>query len=324
MVPSLCGSVRILVLYTLMKSLLLIDGNGLVHRAYHALPEFTSRSGQPTGAVYGFISTLNKVISDYRPTHVITCFDTPAPTFRDSLFINYRTQRPEADKELKDQFPLVKEFLDAAGVAHVEKEGLEADDLIGVLATQAHKRGFVVNILTGDKYIFQLVNNNIFVITPQIGYGHEKKYDRRAVIEKFGIPPERVADLKALAGDPSDNYKGIVGIGPKTASQLINKFGPIENIYENIDQVENPILRQKLINGKGDAELSKKLAQLVIEADIPVKVDDGEFIHYNESLKYFFNKYNFRSLYNRIFGTSTKPEKIEKPKKKENQLDLFN
>lgn len=306
-----------------MKTLLLIDGNGLVHRAYHALPEFRSRAGQPTGAVYGFISTLNKVIIDYKPTHVITCFDTPAPTFRDSLFINYRTQRPETHQDLKDQFPLVKEFLDSAGVVHVEKEGLEADDLIGILATRASKQGFLVYILTGDKDIFQLVSDNTFVITPQIGFGKEKKYDREAVIQKFGIPPEHVADLKALMGDPSDNYKGIAGIGPKTASQLINQFGSLEEIYENIDKIDNKALRQKLIDGKEDAELSKKLALLVVDDEIPVNVEDGEFTSYDQNLKSFFQKYNFRSLNNRIFSDEQKIEIKQKSKKDDNQLDLF-
>ena len=305
-----------------MKTLLLVDGNALVHRAYHALPDFKSRDGTPTGAVYGFVSTLNKVIIDYSPTHVITCFDTPAPTFRDELFVGYRAQRPEADQNLKDQFPLIKEFLDSADLKHVEKEGLEADDLIGILATRASHQDFMVYILTGDKDIFQLVNDKICVITPQIGYGREKRYDRKQVIERFGVPPEHVADFKALAGDQSDNYKGIGGIGPKTASSLINSSGSIEKLYENIEKVENPVLKQKLIKGKSDAILSKKLALLVIDADISISVDEGEFHQYAETLRGFFQKYNFRSLSNRFFG-SNKPEKIEKTKKSEDQLDLF-
>lgn len=305
-----------------MKLLLLIDGNGLVHRAYHALPEFRSRSGIPTGAVYGFVSTLHKVITNYQPTHVITCFDTPAPTFRDELFINYRTHRPESDQELKDQFPLIKEFLDASEIKRVEQEGLEADDLIGVLATEAQESGFTVYILTGDKDILQLVSDKIFVITPQIGFGQEKKYDREGVIEKFGVPPELIADFKSLAGDPSDNYKGVAGIGPKTASQLINTYGSMEEIYENLDSIGNPVLKQKLIDGKDNAIMSKKLAQLIIKADIPIKVDEAEFNHYDGNLKVFFQKYNFKALNNRIFGDIT-TEKKKEPKKDENQLGLF-
>lgn len=303
-----------------MKSLLLIDGNGLVHRAFHALPDFTTRDGVPTGAVYGFVSTLNKVIIDYKPTHVITCFDTSAPTYRDELFINYRTQRPETDQQLISQFPLIKEFLDSARLKRIEMDGYEADDLIGVLAHEAYNQGYTVNILTGDKDIFQLVNDKIFVITPQIGFGKEKKYDREGVIEKFGVPPEHVVDFKALAGDPSDNYKGIVGIGPKTASALINQFGSIENMYKRIDEVENPTLKKKLIDGFEDAKLSKKLAQLIIKADLPLKVDDASFEHYDDGLKVFFQKYNFKSLHNRIFGSA--PKLISQTKEK-SQLDLF-
>lgn len=305
-----------------MNTLLLIDGNGLVHRAFHALPDFRTRDGIPTGAVYGFVSTLHKVITNYQPTHVITCFDTPAPTFRDELFISYRTQRPETHQELKDQFPLIKEFLDSAQIKRVEQEGLEADDLIGVLATEAKDNGFQVFILTGDKDIFQLVSDKVFVITPQIGFGKEKKYDREGVIEKFGVTPEQVADFKSLAGDPSDNYKGVAGVGPKTAVQLITEYGSMENIYKNIDKIKNPVLKQKLIDGKENAIISKKLAQLIIKADIPIKVEEGAYTHYSENLKEFFSKYNFKALQTRIFGEVPKAQKIEK-KKDENQLELF-
>ena len=304
-----------------MNTLLLIDGNGLIHRAFHALPDFRSQ-GIPTGAVYGFISTLHKVITVYNPTHVITCFDTPAPTFRDALFPAYRAQRPETDKGLIEQFPIIKEFLESAGLPQVEKEGLEADDLIGILATRAQKRKFTVYVLTGDKDIFQLVSDSIFVITPQIGFSKEKKYDRAAVIDKLGVPPERVADLKALAGDPADNYKGIPGIGPKTAGQLINQFGSIEEIYKNIENVDNQNVKAKLIEHKDIAILSKRLAQLIIEDDIPMTVDEGAFTNYNDTLVNFFQKYNFKSLSSRLMNGKKMEEKQEK-KKEENQLGLF-
>lgn len=304
-----------------MNTLLLIDGNGLIHRAFHALPDFRSQ-GIPTGAVYGFISTLHKVITEYTPTHVITCFDTPALTFRDKLFPAYRAQRPETDKGLIEQFPIVKEFLESAGLPQVEKEGLEADDLIGILATRAKKNKFTVYILTGDKDIFQLVGGETFVITPQIGFSKEKKYDREAVIEKLGVPPERVADLKALAGDSADNYKGIPGIGPKTASVLINQFGNVEEIYKNIDKIENQNVKTKLIEHKDIALLSKRLAELIIDDEIPITIEQGKFTKYNDALSVFFQKYNFRSLSSRLMGSKKVEVKKEK-KEEENQLGLF-
>lgn len=211
-----------------MNRLLIVDGNALLHRAYHALPDFKSLEGKPTNAIYGFASVIHKVRQDILPTHVVVCFDTAAPTFRDELFADYRSHRPETDKELIHQFPMARDFLKAAGITYFEQDGFEADDIIATITKKARQHNLQVVILTGDKDIFQLVGPGVSVLTPAIGFAKGKLFDREEVIEKFGVPPEKIADFKALVGDPSDNYKGVKGIGPKSAVNLIETFGTIE------------------------------------------------------------------------------------------------
>lgn len=308
--------------------LLIIDGNALMHRAYHALPDFKAKNGIPTNAVYGFATVLHKTIQDLQPSHVVVCFDTAAPTFRDEMFEEYRSHRPDTDKELIKQFPMVRDFLKAADIDFYEKDGVEADDLIAVIAKKAEKRDLVSVILTGDKDIFQLVNDKITVLTPAIGYSKGKLYDRDGVIEKFGVPPEQIPDFKALVGDPSDNYKGVKGIGPKTAVGLIKKFGSIEEIYEHLDEIDNARTRELLEKEKEHAMLSKKLAVLLEDVDeVDVDIDATKFSHYNESLRDFFEEYQFRTLDQRFFGNGSPiHEKHDpKPTKKDpdDQLGLF-
>lgn len=306
-----------------MDTLLLIDGNALAHRAYHALPPFKTFDGTPTNAVYGFTTVTHKIISGYKPKFVIVCFDHPDKTFRDKLFADYRAQRPKTDDNLIKQFPIIAELLDSAGIYHLQKKGFEADDLIAHFTFMANKKKIKTIILTGDKDIFQLINDYTFVLTPGLGFGKEKMYDSAAVKEKLGIEPKSIPDYKALAGDPSDNYRGVEGIGPKGAVLLISQFGTIENIYKNIDKVENPAIRKKLIDNKKNALLSKKLAVLINNLDIDDKLENAIFIDYDQKLNDFFDKYQFFTLKNRMLKSTLKPPvKIKNPKTKE-QIELF-
>jgi len=296
---------------TSREKLLIIDGNALIHRAYHALPDFKSHNGIPTNAVYGFASVLHKVQSDLQPSHILVCFDTPEPTFRDALFDKYRTQRPETHEDLIKQFPIVDAFLESAGIPYFKKPGYEADDLIAVATKSAREHGMHVVILTGDKDIFQLVTEHVYVLTPAIGFSQGKLYDPQAVTDKLGIPPELIPDYKALAGDPSDNYKGVKGVGPKSAVTLLKQFGSIEDIYEHLDQVENSRVQGLLRAEKEHALLSKKLAMLVDTIDdYSIDIDSTEFSHYNESLRDFFDVYQFRTLERRFFPASRPEKKI--------------
>ncbi len=301
-----------------METVLLVDGHALIHRAYHALPPFKTSKGVPTNAVYGFFTMLYKAVNDFQPTYLAICFDTPKPTFRQELYEKYQIQRPRADDELIAQFPLLKGLLDEAGIFRAEKEGYEADDVIGTIASTASLEGIKTLILTGDKDLMQLIDGNIFVVTPQIGFSKTKVYDRNEVIDKYGIAPEQIADYKALVGDPSDNYPGIKGIGPKGATELLKQFGTIENMTNNLDQIENEKVRQLIRNNKDNLELSKKLSYIVTNVPLEYSLKAAKFGGFKEDLRDAFMELEMRSLAVRFFPTSApKPEKKPVEKKKE-------
>lgn len=309
-----------------MKKLLIIDGNALMHRAFHALPDFSSKDGVPTNAIYGFAGVLHKVRKELNPDNIMVCFDHPAPTFRDALFKEYRTQRAKTDESLIKQFPIVREFLTAAGILHIEKEGLEADDLIAIAVKKAEKEGFTTIVLTGDKDIFQLVSKHTFVLTPQIGMSKDGTlYDEQKVREKFGVDPQHIPDYKALVGDPSDNYKGVPGIGPKAALTLLSKYKTVENVYKHIGELEGTKVHDLLVTHKESALLAKQLAVLVAEDDeVKLELDETKFDQYNEALRDFFNTYQIRSLQQRYFADQkSAPAKLEMKKDAGDQLDLF-
>lgn len=307
-----------------MKQLLIIDGNALLHRAYHALPDFKSKEGVPTNAVYGFATMLHRVIQDFHPSHVAVCFDTKEPTFRDEMYEEYRAHRPEPDKELVNQFPIARDFLTSAGIKYYEKDGFEADDVIATLTSSVRSDDFSVVILTGDKDIFQLVDEKVSVLTPGIGYSKSTLYDREGVIKKFGLPPEKIADYKALVGDPSDNYKGVRGIGPKTAVQLIKTYGSIDEMYKHIDEIESEKIKTLLKNEKKNATISKKLA--VLKEDVKglnFSVEETSFSDYNEKLKDFFTEYQFSSLKKRFFNEKSRNADKTDDEKAGSQMNLF-
>ncbi len=309
-----------------MKKLLIIDGNALMHRAFHALPDFSSKDGVPTNAIYGFAGVLHKVRKELQPDNIMVCFDHPAPTFRDALFKEYRTQRAKTDDSLIKQFPIVREFLTAAGILYIEKEGLEADDLIAIAVKKAEKEGFTTIVLTGDKDIFQLVSKHTFVLTPQIGMSKEGTlYDEQKVKEKFGVDPIHIPDYKALVGDPSDNYKGVPGIGPKAALDLLGKYKTVENLYHHIDELQGTKVHDLLVTHKESALLAKQLAVLIAEdEEVKLELEATKFEQYNEALRGFFDAYNIRSLQQRYFADQkSSPAKKEAKKTAGAQLDLF-
>ena len=217
-----------------MKTLLLVDGHALIHRAYFAIPPFKTKDGFPTNAIYGFFMILQKSINDFKPHYLVILYDTPKPTFRNKLYKNYQIHRPKSQDNMIIQIPKLKEILNKGKIFQLEKEGFEADDLIGTITTSENKNDLKKIILTGDKDIFQLVNENTFVMTPQIGFSKGLLFDKEEVIKKLKVQPIQIPDYKALAGDPSDNYPGAKGIGPKTAEKLINEFISIENLYQNL------------------------------------------------------------------------------------------
>ncbi len=306
-----------------MKTLLLVDGNALLHRAYHALPVFKTSKGTPTNAVYGFITMLLKTKDSFKPTHIAVCFDRPEPTFRNKLYKEYQIQRPKVDDDLIVQFPVVRDFLDAAKIARLEKPGFEADDLIGTVSTKAKKAKFKILILTADKDILQLINGATAVISPHKGLTELKMYDEVEARDRLGVKPSQVADFKALMGDQSDNYKGIPGIGPKTAANLLNNFISLENIYKNINKITNEKIKNMLIAHKKDALMSKKLATIVTDVKIDLDLESCKFESYNENLKAFFEKMEFKSLVKRYFAPKNDEGQNKENNDEKEQLGLF-
>ena len=309
-----------------MKTLLLVDSHAIIHRAFHALPLLKSQSGLYTNAVYGFFGMLDKAIIDFQPSHLVTCFDTPKPTFRKKLFEDYQAKRPPLQDELRPQIPLIKELLNDAGIARFEKPGFEADDVIGTLAERFKHEDIRILILTGDRDILQLVDNNVMVVTPQTGMSTIKLYTPEEVVKKFDISALQIPDYKALAGDASDNYNTARGIGPKTAAKLLHQFHTIENMYDHIDEVENEKIRNILVEYKDKVILFKQIATIVRDVDIECNLEQAEFKGFHENMKEKLTSLQLYSLLKRFFNEKkpTPPKKVEEEKKEDNsQLGLF-
>ena len=260
------------------KRLILLDTHAILHRAYHALPDFASRTGEPTGALYGLTAMLMKIIQELKPDYIVAAFDLPKPTHRHEVFDGYKAGRKETDNELVQQITRSRDVLEVFGIPIYEKEGYEADDVLGTIASGLKKNADVeVLIATGDMDTLQLVDKKrVQVYTLRKGIKDTVIYDEKAVHERFGFGPDLVADYKGLRGDPSDNIPGIRGIGEKTATDLILSFGSIENIYKalkkNPEKFEQkgikPRIKKLLEEGEEEALFSKMLA--TIQLDVPI------------------------------------------------------
>ncbi|MGI5825886.1 MAG: 5'-3' exonuclease [Patescibacteria group bacterium] len=305
-------------------TLVLIDGNAILHRAYHALPPLTTRSGEMVNAVYGFATMLLRILNDLNPKCIAVSFDTSKSVFRHQEFIGYKANRKEMDQELVSQIQKVHDLVKAFNIPIYAVDGYEADDVIGSIAKQAAEQGEKVLIVTGDKDFMQLVDDEkIMLYMPTRGLSEAQIIGESEVIEKMGIKPEQIVDYKGLVGDPSDNYPGVPGIGPKTAIELLNRFGSVEEIYKNLDKIDSKVLAEKLTQGLESAVLSKKLAQILTDAPVEIKLEDCVSLDYDkETVIAFFKELGFRSLVNRISGEEDTEKKIGK-KKDQRQQSLF-
>jgi len=263
---------------------------------------------------------LHKAVCDFQPTYLTVCFDTPAPTFRNKLYDQYQIQRPKISDEFATQIPSVKEALDQAQINHLEKDGFEADDLIGTIAKTTDKKTKVL-ILTGDKDILQLVDDHIFVITPQLGLSNITLMDVDAVVKKMGIKPDQIPDLKALMGDQSDNYSGAKGIGPKIAAKLINQFGCIKILFKQINKIDDARIKKILLKNQKNILLSYKLATIDTKVKIKYDINQSLFAGFNDSLKEYLLKFEMKGLVKRIYGIK-KTNNISL-KKLQPQMSLF-
>lgn len=279
------------------KQLLIIDGYGFVFRAYHVQPPLISPDGEPVGAIYGFTSMLLKIINDFRPEHAVVVLDSKGKNFRHDLFKEYKAHRPPAPEELLFQLPIVQKASEALNFCVLSKEGFEADDIIATLAKNCTDNNIEAIIVSSDKDLLQLMDNRIKIYDPV----KSKFILQEDVLTKFGVLPSKVREVQALIGDASDNIPGVKGIGPKTASELINNFGDLVGIYNCIDQIKNNRQKDLLLKYRSEAFLSWQLVGLDQNVDIPCNLNLFAWEGKQESkIIEFITKYGFKSLNRRI------------------------
>ena len=307
-----------------MDKLVIIDGNAIIHRAFHALPPMNTQDGKQTNAVYGFFSMLLKLIADLKPKYLVVCFDRPKPTFRKQMYVGYQAKRPKMSDDLVPQIDLLHKVLEKARIEHFEIDGYEADDIIGTIASQSKKTNLNTIIVSGDRDMLQLVDDNVFVLAPISGITKMALFTKEKVKEKYGLDASQFIDYKALVGDSSDNYPGVLGIGPKTASELLNKYGNFENLYQHIDQLPENI-GVKLAEDAEQAALAKKLATIVTNAPVKIKFEKAKISNISEQgLTEAFEELGFRSLMSRIPKKDNEAKKEKKEAVKNNVSDQLN
>jgi len=318
------------------RRLIIIDSNSVIHRAFHALPPLSTQKGEVVNAVYGFLLVFLRSIKELKPDCIVATFDLPAPTFRHKKFKKYKAKRPPAPQELYDQIPKVKEVLKAFNVPIFEKEGFEADDLIGTISQQFSRKQIIpeseVIIISGDLDVLQLVDKKTKAFILRKGVKDTVLYDEKLVREKYqGLNPNQLDDFKGLRGDPSDNIPGVRGIGEKTAIQLIKQFGGLESIYSALSQKADisPALRLKLEQQKEQAFLSKELVQIRRDAPININLEECEWKDYNkERVIEILESFDFYSLIPRLPSAGQGLENnylevVKKEKKKSKKEEKF-
>jgi DNA polymerase I len=281
--------------------LFLIDGNSLAYRAFFALPESIGTSdGRPTNAIYGLASMLVKIIDEHHPAGVVVAWDA-GMSGREVTYDLYKAQRKPRPDLLREQWPNLMPLVEAFGYTNVKVEGFEADDVIASLVKQAREQGIEVMVVTGDRDAYQLVDEGVRVMSTSRGITETKVYDRDAVLERYGVPPERITDLMGLRGDTSDNIPGVPGIGEKTATQLLQEFGSLEEVLANVDKISGAKRKQNLVEHADDARLSKQLATLQYE--IETGVDLGEAMASEPdrgALRDFMREFELRAVMERL------------------------
>jgi len=287
--------------------LYLVDGSSYIFRAYHRLPPLTNRHGTPAGAVYGYTTMLWKLADGLTkadgPTHMAVILDASEHTHRNEMYDKYKAHRPPPPEDLVPQFPLIRVATRAFSIPCIEEAGLEADDIIACYVMAAKAAGWRVTIVSSDKDLMQLIDEDAGI--DMLDTMNDRRIGRTEVLEKFGVPPEKVGDVLALMGDSVDNVPGVPGIGPKTASQLIQQFGDLETVLASTDQISKPKLKQSLIEHADNARLSRELVRLVCDASLPEPLEDLSLKGIPpEPLREFLADQGFKSLLNRLDGTA--------------------
>lgn len=295
------------------KKVVLIDGSGYIYRAYYALPSMTRSDGKPVNAVYGFCSMMMKLLKEMPADYMAVVFDASRKTFRMDIFPDYKGTRKETPEDLIPQFPLLRQAVDAFSLAQVEMEGFEADDLLATYSRTAHEEGAQVTIVSADKDLMQLVGTGVTIYDPM----KQRNIEAEQVFEKFGVTPDKVTDVQALAGDTSDNVPGVRGIGIKTAAALINEYGSLENLLNNLSSVKQNKRREILTQDSDLARISKKLVTLDAFAPVEKKLEDFALkTPQIEKMEAFFQEMGFKSLISKL------PAWIENAEEKKQSVSL--
>ncbi|WP_053368953.1 DNA polymerase I [Bacillus sp. FJAT-27245] len=283
------------------KKLVLIDGNSIAYRAFFALPFLNNDKGIHTNAVYGFTMMLMRILEDEKPTHMLVAFDAGKTTFRHATFSEYKGGRQKTPPELSEQFPFIRELLDAYQVPRYELENYEADDIIGTLSLEAEKEGFEVRVISGDKDLTQLTSEKTTVGITRKGITDIEEYTPEHIKEKYGLEPWQIIDMKGLMGDSSDNIPGVPGVGEKTAIKLLKEYETLENLLQSTDKVSGQKLREKLEEFKEQARMSKELATITREAPVEVKLSEMSYEGFDrEKVLAIFKELGFNSLLDKL------------------------
>lgn len=291
-----------------MDKLVLIDGNSLSFRAFYALPLLSNKAGIHTNAIYGFAMLLEKILKEEQPNHFLVAFDAGKTTFRHEKYSEYKGGRQSTPPELSEQFPYIRQLLDAYHIKYYELENYEADDIIGTLSKQAEASGLETIIITGDRDLTQLATDHVTIYYTKKGVTDVDHYTPEFIAEKYnGLLPKQIIDMKGLMGDTSDNIPGVAGVGEKTAIKLLNQFHSVEGVYNHLDEVSGKKLKENLENGKADAFMSKDLA--TINCDSPIKVNLKDTImgdlNDNKDKIELFQKLEFKQLLNDIDSSAS-------------------
>ncbi|CDR63330.1 TPA: DNA polymerase I [Staphylococcus argenteus] len=298
-----------------MNKLVLIDGNSLSFRAFYALPLLSNKAGIHTNAVYGFSMLLEKILKEEKPDHFLVAFDAGKTTFRHEKYSEYKGGRQKTPPELSEQFPYIRQLLDAYHIKRYELDNYEADDIIGTLSKEADKAGFQTIIITGDRDLTQLATDNVTIYYTKKGVTDVDHYTPEFISEKYnGLTPSQIIDMKGLMGDSSDNIPGVAGVGEKTAIKLLNQFNTVEGVYEHLEEVSGKKLKEKLENSKEDALMSKELATINVDSPIEVSLEDTLMTNQNDQQEKIelFKKLEFKQLLGDLDQTVGKAESEEK------------
>lgn len=280
---------------------IIIDGSSLMYRAFFALPLLTASNGAYTNAIMGFANMLGKILTEYEPDNIVVAFDKSRQTFRTQMYEEYKGQRAKTPDELKSQIPLLRDFLETLGIAFVEMDNYEADDIIGTLAVKAADKDYEALIVTGDKDALQLIRPNVKVMLTKRGIMDMQIFDEDAFKEKYaGLEPIKLIDIKALMGDSSDNIPGVPGIGEKTALKLLGEYGDLDNLLANIDKLSGKKLKERLEENQNLARLSYKLATICCDVEIDFVPEKFALLPDMEKMQAFCQKYELKTIYNRM------------------------